>query len=172
MIPSVPQGELMRTDEREVLRARFQFRCGYCGVNERDVPAELTVDHFQPRSRGGPDEPANWVYACFTCNNLKRDLWAPDSTYRILHPLDEDLSEHFSEQPDGSLTGLTMTGGFHIQQLQLNHPSLIAHRRERNRQENLTHALEEALRHQEELRQRVEALEQAVANAQRRLRPS
>ena len=59
----------MRQDERETLQRRFQFRCGYCGVSERDAGAELTVDHFQPRSQGGlhdksrPDSlstSANW----------------------------------------------------------------------------------------------------------------
>jgi hypothetical protein len=40
----------MREEQREALRHRFGFRCGYCGVAERDVGAELTVDHFQPRT--------------------------------------------------------------------------------------------------------------------------
>jgi hypothetical protein len=42
----------MRQDERETLRQRFAFRCGYCGVSEQDAGAERTVDHFQPRSQG------------------------------------------------------------------------------------------------------------------------
>jgi 5-methylcytosine-specific restriction endonuclease McrA len=64
----------MRPEEREVLRRRFDFRCGYCGVSENDVGAELTVDHYHPRSRNGPDEPANWVYSCFACNTHKGGL--------------------------------------------------------------------------------------------------
>src|ERR1051326_6501310 len=93
----------MRPDEREALRHRFGFRCGYSGVSESDVGAELTVDHFQPRSRDGPEEPANRVYSCFNCNVNKGDVWAPDSPQRILHPLNDDLSEHIAEQPDGML---------------------------------------------------------------------
>jgi hypothetical protein len=34
----------MRQDERDTLRQRFRFRCGYRGVSERDVGAELTVE--------------------------------------------------------------------------------------------------------------------------------
>ncbi|MBI3408208.1 MAG: HNH endonuclease [Planctomycetes bacterium] len=49
----------MRQDQREMLRRQFQFRCGYCGVHESDAGAELTVDHFQPRSHGGSHEPEN-----------------------------------------------------------------------------------------------------------------
>jgi hypothetical protein len=35
----------MRLDDREALRRRFAFRCGYCDVSEEDVGAELTVLH-------------------------------------------------------------------------------------------------------------------------------
>lgn len=159
----------MRPEEREALRRRFDFRCGYCGVSERDVGAELTIDHFQPRSRDGPDEAANWVYSCFTCNNYKGDLWTPDSPLRILHPLNDLLVQHLAEQPDGTVTGLTETGRFHIEQLQLNRPPLVAHRLELGRQTEIRQALDAALRQQEELGQRVAALEQAVAEAERRL---
>jgi hypothetical protein len=159
----------VRPEEREALRRRFDFRCGYCGVSEVDAGTELTVDHFQPRSHGGADESTNWVYSCFTCNNHKSDAWTPNSPQRILHPLDDHLVDHLTQQPDGTLIGLTETGDFHIQQLQLNRPPLIAYRRERQRRAVLRHTLDEALRRQEELRRRVEALEQAVADAERRL---
>jgi hypothetical protein len=160
----------MRPDERESLRRRFDFRCGYCGVSETDAGAEHTVDHFQPRSRDGVDEPGNWVYCCFTCNNNKSNVWSPDSPQRILHPLNDNPTEHVTEQPDGTLVGLTETGRFHIEQLELNRPPLIAHRLSRRREEQLSQTLEESLRQQEKLRRRVEALEQAVAEAERRLR--
>jgi hypothetical protein len=159
----------MRREDREALRRRFNFRCGYCGVSEREVGAELTVDHFQPCSRGGADERANWVYSCFTCNNHKSDVWASDSRQRILHPLRDRPARHIAEQPDGTLIGLTETGRFHIAQLQLNRPPLIAHRLARRRQVELEQALKEALHLQEELRRRIEALEEAVAAAERRL---
>jgi 5-methylcytosine-specific restriction endonuclease McrA len=63
----------MRDEERKTLRQRFHFRCGYCGVHERDAGAELTTDHFQPRSKGGPHELENWVYCCHACNEFKGD---------------------------------------------------------------------------------------------------
>jgi hypothetical protein len=159
----------MRPEEREALRSRFDFRCGYCGVSETEVGAELTLDHYQPRSRGGDEEPANQVYCCFTCNSFKGDVWAPHSPGRILHPLHDPLSEHLAERPDGTLEGLTETGRFHITRLHLNRPALVAHRLARSRHVELDRAIGEALRTQEELRRRVEELEKAVAAAERRL---
>ena len=47
----------MRARERQALRKQYEFRCGYSGVSETDIGAELTVDHFQPQSRGGAHEP-------------------------------------------------------------------------------------------------------------------
>jgi hypothetical protein len=121
----------MRLDERQALRKRFQYRCGYCGVSETSAGAELTVDHFKPRSCGGLHEPDNWVYSCHACNEFKGDWWPVDSIRRILHPLRDDLGVHLAEQEDGTLAPLTETGAFHIERLHLNRQQLIAYRRER-----------------------------------------
>jgi 5-methylcytosine-specific restriction endonuclease McrA len=48
---------------------RDKFRCQYCG--EKKSPAELTLDHIYPRSRGGDNTPVNIVAACLACNNRK-----------------------------------------------------------------------------------------------------
>lgn len=121
----------MRQDERETLQRRFQFRCGYCGVSERDTGAELTVDHFQPRSQGGLQEPENWVYCCHACNEFKGNYWQPNSPHRILHPLRDAIAAHMVEQEDGTLYALTETGAFHIERLHLNRRQLVAYRCER-----------------------------------------
>ena len=49
--------------------ARDDNRCVYCG--ERFAPEELTVDHVQPRVRGGDRSGGNLVTACGACNVLK-----------------------------------------------------------------------------------------------------
>jgi hypothetical protein len=121
----------MRQEQRDALRRKFGFRCGYCGVAERDVGAELTVDHFQPRSRGGLHDPDNWVYCCHPCNEFKGDYWQPESPQRVLHPLRDDIALHMAHQDDGSLRALSATGAFHIERLRLNRSQLIAYRRER-----------------------------------------
>lgn len=141
----------MRSDDRATLRSRFHFRCGYCGVREADVGAELTVDHFQPRSRGGKDEPANWVYCCHACNEFKGDHWEPISHRRLLHPERDDLSSHIIEGDDEMLLPLTETGVFHVEHLRLNRPALLAHRRETRRLENARQIQAALLAHLAEL---------------------
>lgn len=61
---------------RERVFARDGFRCVYCG--ERFPPEELTLDHVEPRMRGGDDSEGNLVAACRGCNTRKGSLaaWA------------------------------------------------------------------------------------------------
>lgn len=48
---------------------RDDYRCVYCG--ERFPAEELTLDHVQPRVRGGDRSDGNLVTACGACNTLK-----------------------------------------------------------------------------------------------------
>lgn len=120
----------MRASDRQTLRARYDFRCGYCGIREIDAGAELTADHFQPRSHGGTDALDNLVYCCHACNEFKGDYWQPASTNRILHPLRDNVAEHLIVTGEDTLRPLTATGAFHIQRLHLNRSELVLHRRE------------------------------------------
>ena len=49
--------------------ARDGYRCVYCG--QVFPPDELSVDHVQPRSRGGDRSGGNLVTACKPCNVRK-----------------------------------------------------------------------------------------------------
>ena len=54
---------------RGELFARDDYRCVYCG---EVFPAEsLSVDHVQPRARGGDHSAGNLVTACEGCNVRK-----------------------------------------------------------------------------------------------------
>ncbi len=57
---------------RERIFARDDYRCVYCG--ERFEPDALTVDHLQPRLRGGDRSGGNLVTACGGCNARKGAL--------------------------------------------------------------------------------------------------
>jgi len=57
---------------REQIFARDEYRCVYCG--ERFEPDLLTVDHVQPRMRGGDRSGGNLVTACGACNARKGSL--------------------------------------------------------------------------------------------------
>jgi 5-methylcytosine-specific restriction endonuclease McrA len=75
-----------RDREPETLRERIfrrdGFRCVYCGSL---LPAELlTLDHVQPRMRGGDHSEGNIVTACRTCNADKGA--APAWAYLVDNP--------------------------------------------------------------------------------------
>jgi len=53
---------------KNVLR-RDNFKCAYCGRSD----LQLTIDHIEPKSRGGLDEWENLITACIKCNNKKGD---------------------------------------------------------------------------------------------------
>lgn len=119
----------MRLDRRENVREQFDFRCGYCGVREEDVGAALTVDHFQPRSRGGTDDLENLVYACHACNEFKSNFWPSTNETRLLHPRTDDLTIHLRLFQNGILEGLTPEGILWIERLRLNRSQLVERRR-------------------------------------------
>ena len=64
------------TGRREKIFRRDRFTCVYCsGVfDERD----LSLDHVEPRVKGGDHSDGNLVTACKTCNELKagRAAWS------------------------------------------------------------------------------------------------
>ncbi|NND71455.1 MAG: HNH endonuclease [Rhodothermales bacterium] len=60
----VPYRRIMLS-RKNVLR-RDRYKCQYCGRRDK-----LTIDHVQPKSRGGRDTWENLVAACVPCNNRK-----------------------------------------------------------------------------------------------------
>jgi len=152
----------MTNEERTALREQYHFRCGYCGISETDAGSELTVDHFQPTSKGGTDTFENWVYCCFACNVAKADYWQPNSDQRVLHPLHDRLEEHIVEREDGTLLGLTETGRFHIERLRLNRHALVPHRLEKRRRERETRRHAEVTRRLAEIQDELSALRQRL----------
>ena len=62
----IPHTRQIPVSRRGVMR-RDSHRCAYCGR------AATTIDHVQPRSRGGVDSWENLVACCLRCNNVKGD---------------------------------------------------------------------------------------------------
>lgn len=153
----------------ERLRHRFSYRCGYCGVREDDAGATLTVDHFQPVSRGGSDDEDNLVYACHACNEFKGHWWEAGSDNRLLHPLRDPVHEHVSERGDGQLDALTQRGASHIHRLRLNRSMLVAYRLQRRRVEQEQSTRRELLTRIAEVEERVQRLEADLEYHIRRL---
>jgi 5-methylcytosine-specific restriction endonuclease McrA len=55
--------------KRRRIFERDDYRCVYCG--QQFAPDELTLDHVEPRVRGGDRSDGNLVTACGGCNILK-----------------------------------------------------------------------------------------------------
>ncbi|HEY0739585.1 MAG TPA: HNH endonuclease [Herpetosiphonaceae bacterium] len=120
---------------RDFVRRRAHFACEYCGVTETDTGGELTIDHYQPQSIGGTDEPENLLYCCVRCNQYKADYWpTPPNDPPLWNPRTEPTLTHFLRLEDGTLYPLTPTATFTSQRLRLNRSPLIAYRRQQNRQ--------------------------------------
>ncbi|HET9440228.1 MAG TPA: HNH endonuclease signature motif containing protein [Longimicrobiales bacterium] len=71
--PSSGEQFLPRRDR--ILR-RDRFQCVYC--NAQPPAAELTLDHVEPRIKGGDQSDGNLVTCCKACNTLKagKPAWA------------------------------------------------------------------------------------------------
>lgn len=54
---------------RERIFRRDRYRCVYCGVEA--TASELTLDHVEPRMRGGDHSEGNLVTCCRVCNAAK-----------------------------------------------------------------------------------------------------
>jgi hypothetical protein len=153
-------------ERRAATRRRYSERCGYCGVHESEAGADLEIDHFQPRSAGGSDDPDNLVYCCPTCNRFKGDFHPENNpstpALRLLHPLHDDLAQHMREDADCLLAALSPMGTFHIDRLKLNRPPLVALRRARQDVAQIRRTLAAAQAEEIQLRIRIAALEQEV----------
>ena len=122
------------------MRDDFGFRCVYCQSHEAEVGPGLPyggfeVEHHQPtqKFRHLASRYDNLLWACPTCNRVKRDKWPSpeehDRGYRFVDPSRERLSDHV-ELRGTSLVALTPAGEYTIDELELNlgvHPQ----RRER-----------------------------------------
>lgn len=126
-------------ETRKLIQTRANFACEFCGVTEIDTGGKLTIDHFQPISKGGKDEPDNLLYCCNRCNLYKLSYFPESSQHPVLwNPRKSPFSNHFIELDDGTLHPLTPTGEFTLARLRLNRAPLVAYRqRNRKQTENL-----------------------------------
>lgn len=116
-------------DIRTLVRQRAQGACEFCGVTEADTGGALTVDHFQPRARGGSDTPENLLYCCYRCNQYKADYWPtqPQEPH-LWQPRHELMEQHLLLLANGTLYPITAVGAFTLRRLRLNRPPLVAYR--------------------------------------------
>lgn len=98
----------LRRKRRESGKMRFhifvrdRFRCQYCA--KKFAPFELTLDHIEPRSRGGSDEPENLATSCVPCNQRKGSRTPEEARMPLVatpsalrYGLDRAMFRHYAE---------------------------------------------------------------------------
>jgi 5-methylcytosine-specific restriction endonuclease McrA len=75
----VPSTRKVPVSRRGVLR-RDGYRCAYCQKSAN------TIDHVQPKSRGGKDTWENLVACCLKCNNTKSDKTLNELGWNLANP--------------------------------------------------------------------------------------
>lgn len=74
--------------------SRDGFACRYCGATSEK--AQLVLDHIEPVSKGGSDEPENLVTACEPCNSGKSNKTVASAAVSESHRL--ALAQEMQEQ--------------------------------------------------------------------------
>lgn len=97
-------------------------------MSELDCGGELTIDHYQPQSKGGSDELENLVYCCVRCNLYKSDYRSNLENQKVWNPREDYFEEHFWEAEDGHLLALTEKGKLTINIINLNRSQLVKKR--------------------------------------------
>ena len=160
--PPAMRGRTGYRNAEPYLRRDFNYRCAYCGVHEqlKGGPKAFCIDHFKPRSKGGPVNDYNNLYwVCIPCNIIKHDKWPTEEQqrqgYRFADPCrEQDSGVHFVESDNGLLRPLTPCGEYHVSTLRLNRAWLQQHRQDRTRK---WARFTEASQLYEELKQIIEA---------------
>jgi len=65
---------------QQMIWARDQFQCLYCGKQMGDV--QLTIDHFDPLEQGGENTQYNLLSACRQCNKRKGNMDPEDYCFK------------------------------------------------------------------------------------------
>lgn len=85
----------------EKFREIYNHKCGYCGVSQKVLDAELyEIDHFVCESSFGGDNATagridNLVLSCKRCNRKKKAYLIDEEYQRILNPDDGSLAKVF-----------------------------------------------------------------------------
>lgn len=71
------RGNGIRVNRQRVFK-RDEYQCVYCGSQK-----ELTIDHVQPRSRGGRNTWTNLVTCCSKCNHKKGNKTPEEANMKL-----------------------------------------------------------------------------------------
>lgn len=111
---------------RQFVRKRAGYLCEYCHSPEKISTSRFTIDHLQPRSLGGSDNPDNLALACSRCNQRRYNFIVGQDveTSEILplfNPRQQQWSDHFIWNANCTkILGTTPIGRATCERLDLN----------------------------------------------------
>jgi hypothetical protein len=101
---------------RQLVQRRANYLCEYCHSPERISTSRITIDHIQPRSLEGSDEPDNLALACSRCNQRRYNFAVGQdfetlSILPLFNPRQQQWAEHFIWSANGiTIIGITPIG--------------------------------------------------------------
>jgi HNH endonuclease len=110
----------------ETIRRRAKFRCEYCHYPELLSSSPLSIDHIQPQSLGGNDEPDNLALACRRCNERRYNFTnsidpITKTQVTLFNPRQDQWAQHFTWSADSlKIIGTTPKGRATCTRLDLN----------------------------------------------------
>ncbi len=121
--------------QRKQVYDRANLRCEYCFSPVRYAVQSLSVEHINPRAKGGHTKLDNLALACQGCNNHKyTKTQAIDPTtgksVPLYHPRQHQWHQHFTWGEDFLfIQGLTPIGRATVEVLHLNRKGVVNLRR-------------------------------------------
>lgn len=116
---------------RRIVAARARGYCEYCRSPERFATESFTLEHIQPRARGGKDTLDNLAWSCLGCNSHKyTKTTAVDPVtgedVPLFNPRQQSWNDHFQWSEDSTtIIGLSPIGRATINSLYLNRLGVV-----------------------------------------------
>jgi HNH endonuclease len=111
---------------KRIVQRRAEDLCEYCHSPERISTSRFTIDHIQPRSLDGSDDPENLALACSRCNQRRynfivgKDLESA-AIVSLFNPRLHSWADHFIWSADGiRIVGITPMGRATCNRLDMN----------------------------------------------------
>jgi hypothetical protein len=120
---------------RTLVAERARGCCEYCCSQARFATQTFSVEHVQPRNRGGATVEDNLALSCQGCNNHKYNKTegvdpVSGASVALFHPRSDRWDAHFAWSHDTTqLLGLTPKGRATVAALRLNREGVVNLRR-------------------------------------------
>lgn len=112
-------------EQKRLVRQRAGNCCEYCRLSQSGQLVSFQIDHIIAVKHDGTDEDDNLCLACYDCNIYKgSDVAALDpltrAATRLYDPRQQVWDEHFTLNPDATISGLTPEGRTTVRVLRIN----------------------------------------------------